>query len=421
MNIVTETAQLTNSPGMSWDVHRVRQDFPILEQRLRNGSQLAYLDNAATAQKPQVVITALEQFYKRDNANVHRGVYDLAERATKAYEGAREKVRQYLNAREAHEILFLRGTTEAINLVANSFGRHFKPGDEVLLSAMEHHANIVPWQMLRDQNDVTLRVLPIDLQGELRLDRFEDLLSERTRLVTVTHVSNVLGTINPVAEIIRIAHRHNIPVLVDGAQAVPHMRVDVQTLDCDFYCFSGHKLFGPTGIGVLYGKEALLESMPPYQTGGEMILSVSFGKTVFAGLPHKFEAGTPDIAGAVGLGTAIDYMAGMDLASAARYELNLLKYASMRLLELPGLTILGEAENKIGVISFVIEKMHAHDLGTILDQQGIAVRVGHHCAMPLMSIYGIPAAARVSLSFYNTAEEIDRLIDGLHYAEEILM
>ncbi len=418
MNTATETTQTFRFLG--WDVERVRQDFPILQQLARNGMPLAYLDNAATAQKPRPVIAALERFYRSDNANVRRGVYDLAERATAAYEGAREQVRAYINAPAPHEILFVRGTTEAINLVAACFGHRFRAGDEVVLTGMEHHANIVPWQLLRERTGIVLRVLPITVAGELEIDQVHQLLNERTRLVTLTHVSNVLGTINPVAQIIRLAHRYNIPVLIDGAQAIPHMPVDVAALGCDFYCFSGHKMFGPTGIGVLYGKEVWLESMPPYQTGGEMIRSVSFEKTVYAGLPQKFEAGTPHIAGAVGLAAAIDYLNARDLPAATRYEHELLGYATERLQEQPGLRILGKARDKIGVISFVLDGVHAHDLGTVLDYLGVAVRVGHHCAMPLMDFYGVTAATRASLAFYNTVEDIDRLADGLRYAAEAL-
>jgi cysteine desulfurase/selenocysteine lyase len=413
----TQGIRLSNRP---WDVQRVRRDFPILGQPSREGVPVAYLDNAATAQKPQAVIAETERFYRCDNANVHRGVYGLAERATAAYEGARERVREYINARRPREIVFLRGTTEAINLVAASLGQRFEAGDEIVLTGMEHHANIVPWQMLRAQRGIVLRVLPITAAGELELERLEGLLNERTRLVALTHVSNVLGTVNPVGEIVRLVHRHGIPVLIDGAQAVPHMRVDVEALDCDFYCFSGHKMFGPTGIGVLYGKETWLESMPPYQTGGEMIRSVTFEKTVFAGLPQKFEAGTPHIAGAVGLAATIDYLSGIDLAAAGAYERELLDYATRRLQEIEGLRVLGTAEHKIGVLSFVIDGVHAHDLGTVLDHRGVAVRVGHHCAMPVMEAYGVPAAARASLAFYNTAGEIDRLVEGLHEAGRIL-
>lgn len=420
MDTVTETTQSITFSDSTWNVECVRKDFPILSQRTHDGTPLAYLDNAATAQKPRAVIEAMERFYRRDNANVHRGVYALAERATAAYEGAREKVRDYLNARAQHEIVFLRGTTEAINLVAACLGQRFGRGDEIVLTGMEHHANIVPWQVLRERTGVVLRIVPVTAVGELDIDRLPGLINDRTRLVTLTHVSNVLGTINPVAEVVRLAHRRNIPVLIDGAQAVPHMRVDVAALDCDFYCFSAHKMFGPTGIGVLYGKEAWLESMPPYQTGGEMIRSVSFEKTVFAGLPHKFEAGTPHIAGAVGLAAAIDYLGDLDLAAAVRYECELLEYATARLHEIPGLQLLGTAPHKIGVISFVMDGVHAHDLGTVLDERSTAVRVGHHCAMPLMDFYGVAATTRASLAFYNTREDIDRLADSLRYAAEIL-
>lgn len=420
MSVLTKAVRRTESPGRDWDVERVRRNFPVLHQRVGDGAPLAYLDNAATSQKPWVVIAAVGRYYRRDNANVHRGVHTLAERATLAYEAAREKVRGHLNARSTREIVFLRGTTEAINLVAGSFGRRFRPGDEIVLTAMEHHANIVPWQMLREQSGIILRVLPISSAGELELDRLEGLFNERTRLMALTHVSNVLGTINPVAEIVRIAHRQDVPVLIDGAQALAHLRVDVQALDCDFYCFSGHKMFGPTGIGVLYGKESWLESMPPYQGGGEMIRSVSFEKTVFAEPPQRFEAGTPPIASAVGLGAAIDYLGSMDLESAARYEQGLLEYATTRLHEFPGLRIFGEAPDKAPVLSFVMEGVHPHDLGTVLDGQGVAVRVGHHCAMPLMDFFGVPAATRASLAFYNTAAEVDRLVEGLRHARGLL-
>jgi cysteine desulfurase/selenocysteine lyase len=410
---------LATSPQTDWDVQAVRRDFPALHQRV-NGAPLAYLDNAATAQKPRVVIDAVSRYYRRDNANVRRGVHALAERATAAYEGAREKVRHFLNAPSVREIVFLRGTTEAINLVANGLGSRWRSGDEIVLTLMEHHANIVPWQLLRERCGVVLRVLPVTPAGELDPERLAGLFSERTRLLALTHVSNVLGTVNPVAEMVQVAHRHGIPVLVDGAQAVPHMVVDVQALDCDFYCFSGHKMFAPTGIGVLYGKEALLDALPPYQGGGEMIRRVSFEKTDFADPPYRFEAGTPHIAGAVGLGVAIDYLEGMDRKAAADYERRLLHVATALLREVPGLRILGETPNKVGVVSFVMEDMHAHDLGTVLDHRGVAVRTGHHCAMPLMAFYGVPATTRASLAFYNTSEEIDRLVEGLRYAREIL-
>jgi cysteine desulfurase/selenocysteine lyase len=410
---------LATSPQTDWDVQAVRRDFPALHQRV-HGAPLAYLDNAATAQKPRAVIDAVSRYYRRDNANVRRGVHVLAERATAAYEGARDKVRHFLNARSVREIVFLRGTTEAINLVASGLGSRWRPGDEIVLTLMEHHANIVPWQLLRERCGVVLRVLPITPAGELEPERLAGLFSERTRLLALTHVSNVLGTVNPVAEMVQVAHLHGIPVLVDGAQAVPHLVVDVQALDCDFYCFSGHKMFAPTGIGVLYGKEALLDALPPYQGGGEMIRRVSFEKTDFADPPYRFEAGTPHIAGAVGLGVAIDYLEGLDRKAAADHEGRLLHVATARLRELPGLRILGEAPNKVGVVSFVMDDVHAHDLGTVLDHRGVAVRTGHHCAMPLMAFYGVSATTRASLAFYNTAEEIDRLVEGLRYAREIL-
>jgi cysteine desulfurase/selenocysteine lyase len=420
MSSFTESTYHAASPERVWDVARVRRDFPILHRRIREGVPLAYLDNAATAQKPSAVIAAVERYYRLDNANVHRAVHALAERATSAYEAARDKVRAFINARSASEIVFLRGTTEAINLVATSFGRRFGPGDEIVLTVMEHHANIVPWQILREQRGLVLRVLPITPNGELDLDRLEGLFNRRTRLIALTHVSNVLGTINPVMEIVRAAHHHDVPVLIDGAQALAHLRVDVQALDCDFYCFSGHKMFGPTGIGVLYGKSAWLDSMPPYQGGGEMIRSVRFEKTVFADPPQRFEAGTPHIAGAVGLGAAVDYLGDIDLVAAARYEQHLLEYAVERLRQLPGLRVFGEAPEKAPVIAFTMEGVHAHDLGTVLDAQGVAVRVGHHCAMPLMDFFGIPAAARASFAFYNTTEEVDRLAEGLRRAREML-
>ncbi len=410
---------LATSPQTDWDVQAVRRDFPALHQHV-HGAPLAYLDNAATAQKPRAVIDAVSRYYRRDNANVRRGVHTLAERATAAYEGAREKVRHFLNARSVREIVFLHGTTEAINLVASGLGSRWRSGDEIVLTLMEHHANIVPWQLLRERCGVVLRVLPITPAGELEPERLAGLFSERTRLLALTHVSNVLGTVNPVAEMVQVAHLHGIPVLVDGAQAVPHLVVDVQALDCDFYCFSGHKMFAPTGIGVLYGKEALLDALPPYQGGGEMIRRVSFEKTDFADPPYRFEAGTPHIAGAVGLGVAIDYLEGLDRKAAADHERRLLHVATARLREVPGLRILGEAPNKVGVVSFVMADVHAHDLGTVLDHRGVAVRTGHHCAMPLMAFYGVPATTRASLAFYNTAEEIDRLVEGLRDAREIL-
>jgi cysteine desulfurase / selenocysteine lyase len=402
-----------------WDVERVRSDFPILAQEV-HGHPLAYLDNAATTQKPRVVIEAMDLYYRHDNANVHRGVHALAERATTAFEAARETVRRFINARSTREIVFVRGTTEAINLVASSFGQGLHESDEIILTAMEHHANIVPWQLLRERAGIVLRVLPITPAGELDLGALPGLFNARTRLLAVTHVSNALGTVNPVEHLIAEARERGVPVLLDGAQALPHLRVDVQALDCDFYAFSGHKLFGPTGIGVLYGRESLLQAMPPYQGGGEMIRTVSFEKTTFAGLPHKFEAGTPDISGAIGLGRAIEYLEGLDWAEAAAHEQRLLEYATERLREVPGLRIIGEARDKVALVSFVMEDVHPHDLGTVLDHRGLAVRAGHHCAMPVMTYYSVPATSRASMAFYNTFEEIDRLAAALLHARELL-
>jgi len=413
------SAAILPTPSVPWNVERVRGDFPILDQQV-HGHLLAYLDNAATTQKPRTVIETLDHYYRNDNANVHRGVHALAERATSDFEAARESVRRFINARSTREIVFVRGTTEAINLVASSFGQGLRQGDEVVLTEMEHHANIVPWQLLRERRGVVLRVLPITPAGELDLDALPGLFSARTRLLAVTHVSNALGTINPIEDIIEVAREHEVPVLLDGAQAVPHLRVDVQALDCDFYAFSGHKLFGPTGIGVLYGREKLLESMPPYQGGGEMIRTVSFEKTTFAGLPYRFEAGTPDIAGAIGLGRAIEYLEGLDWAAAMAYEDGLLAYANGRLQEVPGLRIIGQARHKVALVSFVMEDVHPHDMGTVLDHRGLAVRAGHHCAMPVMTYYRVPATSRASMAFYNTFEEIDRLAEGLLYARELL-
>jgi len=414
------TAQILRSHfRLQWDLAAVRRDFPALQQRV-HGRPLAYLDNAATAHKPHQVIEAITRFYSRDNANVHRAVHALAGRATVAYETARERVRAFINARSAREIVFLHGTTEAINLVAYGLGQGMGAGDEVVLTTMEHHANIVPWQLLRERVGIRLRVLPITPAGELQLDRLENLINTRTRLLALTQVSNVLGTVNPVAQIVRIAHDHNVPVLIDGAQAVPHQRVDVQALHCDYYCFSGHKMFGPTGIGVLYGKEALLQTLPPFLGGGEMIRRVSFERTLFADPPQRFEAGTQHLAGAVGLAAAVDYLEGLDREAAQRHEQDLLAYATARLNALPGLRILGEAPHKAAVISFVLEGVHAHDLGTILDHRGVAVRAGHHCAMPLMDFYGLPATTRASLAFYNTHEEVDQLVDAVAYAREVL-
>ena len=407
-------------PPAEFDVEQIRKDFPALDQQV-HGKPLVYLDNAATSQKPLVVIEAEERFYLRDCSNIHRGVHELSERATKAYEDARVTAQRFLNARDSKEIIFVRGTTEAINLVANSFGRkNVQAGDEILITAMEHHSNIVPWQILCEEKGARLRVAPINHRGEVLLDEFEKLLGPRTRLVAVAHVSNVLGTINPVREMIEAAHRKNIPVLLDGAQAAPHLRVDVQELDCEFYTFSGHKLYGPTGVGVLYGKADLLDAMPPYQGGGDMITSVTFEKTIYNSLPYKFEAGTSNIAGGIGLGAAINYLERIGLENVAAYEDELLAYATEAVSEIPGLRIIGTAEKKASVISFVMEGIHPHDVGTILDQEGIAVRTGHHCAQPLMELYKIPATTRASLAFYNTKREIDALVTGIQKVKELL-
>jgi cysteine desulfurase/selenocysteine lyase len=400
------------------DVERIRADFPILSQRI-HGKPLVYLDNAATSQKPQVVLDAIQHFYTTDCSNINRGVHLLSERATAAYEGAREKARAFINAAKAREIIFVRGTTEAINLVAYTFARkRLRAGDEILITAMEHHSNIVPWQILCESGG-QLSVAPINNAGELLLDEFEKLLNPKVKLVCVAHVSNALGTVNPVREIVRASHDRGIPVLVDGAQAVPHMRVDVQDLDCDFYAFSGHKVFGPTGIGVLYGKAALLEAMPPFHGGGDMIRSVTFKKTEYNSIPHKFEGGTPNIAGAIGLGAAIDYATGVGLDRIAAHEGDLLAYASDALSEIPGVQLIGTAHHKASVISFVIEGIHPHDVGTVLDQEGIAVRTGHHCAQPVMDRFGIPATTRASFAVYNTRNEIDKLAAGIRKVKEI--
>lgn len=407
-----------NLPG-GLNPGNIRQDFPILSRKV-HGKPLAYLDNAATSQKPQQVIDAVSRYYSRTNANIQRGVHLLSVRATDAYEATRERVQKFLNATRAEEIVFVRSTTEAINLVAQTAGRSIlSPGDEVIVSQMEHHSNIVPWQMLCQEKDARLRVIPVSDRGELVLDAYAKLLSHRTRIVAVTHVSNVLGTINPVREMVEMAHEHGALVLLDGAQAVPHAKVDVQQLDCDFYCFSGHKVYGPTGIGILYGKWNHLTSMPPYQGGGEMIRSVSFEKTTYTEPPHKFEGGTPNIAGGVALATALDYLENLGLDRVAAYEKELLEYATSRLSQVPGLRLIGTAPSKAAVLSFVLDEVHPHDMGTILDLEGVAIRTGHHCAQPLMDYYGLPATARASLAFYNTRGEIDALCRGLEKVIEV--
>ena len=396
-----------------FDVARVRADFPILQRQV-HGRPLVYLDNAATTQKPRAVIDAITAYYTESNANVHRGVHELSERATEAYEGAREKVRAYFNAGSTREIVFTRNATEGINLVARTFAdARLAAGDEMVISALEHHSNIVPWQMVCDATGARLRVAPIDDRGELLIEELERLIGPRTKLVAISHMSNALGTINPVGDIVRIAHGHGVPVLLDGSQAAYHMPVDVRALDCDFYVATGHKLYGPTGIGVLYGKAEHLEAMPPFMGGGDMIESVSFEKSTWNALPYKFEAGTPNIAGAVALGAALDYITGVGLSAIARHESDLLAYGTEALSRIPGLRLIGTAARKASILSFVIEGVHPHDIGTIVDREGVAIRTGHHCAQPLMERLGIPGTARASLAMYNTREEIDVLTGAL--------
>jgi cysteine desulfurase / selenocysteine lyase len=401
------------------DVAVLRRDFPILTRQV-HGKPLVYLDNAATTQKPRQVLDAVGDFYRRSYANIHRGVHELSVAATDAYEAAREKARAFVNAAEAREIVFVRGTTEGINLVAQTFGRQrVGAGDEVLVTALEHHSNIVPWQLLCDEKKAHLRVIPIDRRGAVQLDELERLLSDRTRIVSVAHVSNALGTLVPVRRIVEIAHSRGVPVLIDGAQAVPRLSVDVREIGCDFYTFSSHKMYGPTGVGVLYGRAELLEAMPPYQGGGDMISSVTFEKTTWNVLPYKFEAGTPNIAGGVGLGAAIDYLGRVGIANVTAHEEDLLGYATRTLSVLPGLNVIGTAPEKIGVLSFTLDGIHPHDVGTVLDQEGIAIRTGHHCAQPVMEFFGIPATARASLALYNTREEIDALTEGIRKVQRM--
>jgi cysteine desulfurase/selenocysteine lyase len=421
MNSATEMLAATSQPmrHRAFDVWSIREDFPILKRQV-HGKPLVYLDNAATSQKPQVVIDTLQRYYAEENANIHRGAYYLSEKATQAYEDARVKVQHFLHAPSEREIIFTRNVSEAINLVVHSYGRKFlKAGDEIIISAMEHHSNIVPWQILCEEKGTLLRVVPINDAGEFLLDEFEKLLNPRTKLVAVTHVSNALGTILPVRQVIDMAHHRHIPVLIDGAQAVPHFQVDVQELDCEFYGFSGHKLYGPTGIGILYGKAELLEAMPPYQGGGDMIRSVTFEKTIYAPIPSKFEAGTPHIEGGIGLGAAIDYLDGIGMEMINAYEQELLAYAMKAVGAIPGVRIFGTAREKAGVISFSLEGVHPHDIATILDQEGIAIRTGHHCAQPVMERFGVPAMARASLAFYNTRQEIDALVAGISKVKEV--
>jgi cysteine desulfurase/selenocysteine lyase len=402
------------------DVEKIRRDFPVLARQV-NGKPLCYLDNAASSQRPRAVIDAISSYYETSHANVHRGVHRLSQEATDLFEGARETLRRFVNARSTREIIFVRGTTEAINLVAQSFARpRLQPGDEIVISWLEHHANIVPWQMVCEQTGARLRVIPITRSGEVDFEAFLGLLNDRTRLLALAHVSNALGTVVPVDRFIAEAKRRGIPVLLDGAQAAPHMAVDVQALDCDFYAFSGHKMCGPTGIGVLYGREPLLQAMPPWQGGGDMILAVSFDRTVYNELPYKFEAGTPHIAGAIGLARAVEYLEGIGLERIAAAEHELVEYATERLTAIPGLTVVGTAPQKAAVVSFTLGRVHPHDLGTILDSEGVAIRTGHHCAMPVMDFFGVPATARASFAFYNTHAEIDRLVDALHVAREML-
>jgi cysteine desulfurase/selenocysteine lyase len=403
----------------SLDMTAIRKDFPILAQQVHS-KPLIYLDNAATSQKPKCVIEALTRFYQMDNANIHRGVHQLSERSTQSYEAARDRVRRFLNAANTREIIFVRGATEGINLVAQTYGRtRVSAGDEIVISALEHHSNIVPWQMLCEEKGAVLRVIPINDRGEMEFDQFEKLLNHRTRLVAVSHVSNALGTINPVREIVKTAHGWNVPVLIDGAQAVPHIGVDVRSLACDFYVFSGHKVFGPTGIGVLYGREQLLKDMPPWQGGGDMIRSVTFEKTTYNDLPYKFEAGTPDIAGVIGLGAAIDYLDQIGMDVVAAHERDLLEYGTRALESISGLRLIGVAREKAGVLSFVIDGVHPHDAGTILDREGVAVRAGHHCAQPVMDRFGLSGTTRASLAFYNTREDIDALVAGIQKVKEV--
>ena len=402
-----------------FDVQKVRADFPILSQKV-NGKPLVYFDNGATSQKPQVVIDAISKYYSEINANIHRGVHTLSQLATDAYEVSRNTIQNHLNAKHNHEIIFTSGTTFGINLVANGFASLLKAGDEVMVSALEHHSNIVPWQFLCEKTGAKLVVIPMNEKGELILSEFDKLLSEKTKIVTVNHISNALGTVNPIEYIVKKAHGVGAAVLIDGAQATPHLRPDVQVLDCDFYVFSGHKVCGPTGVGILYGKEEWLRKLPPYQGGGEMIAEVTFEKTTYADLPHKFEAGTPNIEGGIVLGTAIDYMNSIDFANIAAYEQELLDYGTKRLQEIDGLTIYGTSENKASVISFNIEGIHPYDIGTIIDKLGIAVRTGHHCAQPIMSFFNIPGTIRASFAFYNTKEEIDIFVEAVKKAQMML-
>jgi len=407
------------APAPSFDIDRIRSQFPILDQ-LVHGFPLVYFDNAATTQKPLSVIEAIDHYYRHDNANVHRGVHSLSERATEAYEAARIAVKEFINADSTREIIFVRGTTEAINLVAQSYARpKLGKGDEILISQMEHHSNIVPWQLVCEQTGASLKVIPIDSKGQLCLDQVESLISARTRLLAITHVSNALGTINPVAQLVELAHARSIPVLLDGAQATAHLSVDVQALDVDFYAFSAHKMYGPTGVGVLYGKQQLLEAMPPYQGGGDMISMVKFDKTLYNDLPYKFEAGTPNIAGVIGFAAALRHLDEIGLDTIRQYENKLLSYGLTRAVAFPGLRLIGTAAHKVGILSFVLDDVHPHDVGTILDRQGIAVRTGHHCSMPIMDHFKVPATVRASFAIYNTVDEVDRLFEALDRVRKV--
>ena len=410
---------MTTTARPALDVPRLRAEFPILATSVR-GRPLVYLDNAATSQKPKAVIDALRRYYMTQNANVHRGVYALSELATAAYEAVREKARVFLNARTEQEIVFVRGTTEAVNLVAASWGRtNLRSGDEVLVSAMEHHSNIVPWQLVCEATGARIRMIPMNQRGELELDQYERLLEGPVKLVAVAHISNSLGTVNPVSEMTRLAHEHGAVVLVDGAQGAPHLPIDVQELDADFYTVSGHKMYGPTGFGLLYGRERLLDAMPPYQGGGDMIKAVTFARTTYADPPSRFEAGTPHIAGGIGFGAAIDWLAGLDRDAAAAHEQDLVDYATGRLREISGVRVIGTATHKAAVVSFVMDGVHAHDVGTIVDQDGVAIRTGHHCAQPVMDFFGVPATARASFGCYNTREEVDVLVAALRKVRKV--
>jgi cysteine desulfurase/selenocysteine lyase len=407
------------SSGSAFDVERIRADFPILQLQI-DGKPLVYLDNAASSQMPQQVIDRLARYQTSEHANINRAVHYLSETATTEYDAARRKLQRFINAPEEREVIFTSGTTDAINLVMHGFGRKFiKAGDEIILTTLEHHSNIVPWQMLAEETGAKIRVVPINDAGELLIDKYENLFNERTKLVGVTHVSNALGSVNPVKQMITFAHAHGVPVLVDGAQAAPHLQVDVQELDCDFYAFSGHKLCGPTGIGVLYGKAALLEKMQPFKGGGDMILSVSFEKTTYNTIPHKFEAGTPPIAAAIGLGVAVDYLSAIGMDAISKHELELLNYATEQMIRMPGLRIIGTAVNKASVISFEVDGVHPHDIGTVLNQEGVAVRTGHHCAQPVMQRFKVPATSRASFAFYNSMAEVDALVAGIRTVQKV--